>query len=58
MCIEGVFHEIQDTGRNIVHLLAKTVLGLSARVITKMTTHLLYIDFGINVQTYEVAAAS
>ncbi len=35
--IEGVFHEIQDTGRNIERLLAKTVVGLSVRVITKMT---------------------
>lgn len=60
--IEGVFHEIQDTGRNIERLLAKTVLGLTTRVITKMTAHLLRhllrIDFGVNVQTFEVASAS
>jgi hypothetical protein len=60
--IEGVFHEIQDTGRNIERLLAKTVLGLSTRVITKMTAHLLRhllrIDFGVNVQTFEVASPS
>jgi hypothetical protein len=60
--IEGVFHEIQDTGRNIERLLAKTVLGLTTRVITKMTAHLLRhllrIDFGVNVQTFEVALPS
>lgn len=60
--IEGVFHEIQDTGRNIERLLAKTVLGLITRVIAKMTAHLLRhvlrIDFGVNVQTFEVASAS
>jgi hypothetical protein len=60
--IEGVFHEIQDTGRNIERLLAKTVLGLATRVITKMAAHLLRhllrIDFGINVQTFEVVSAS
>jgi hypothetical protein len=60
--IEGVFHEIQNTGRNIERLLAKTVLGLCTRVIAKMTVHLLRhllrIDFGVNVQTFEVASAS
>lgn len=60
--IEGVFHEIQDTGRNIERLLAKTVLGLTTRVIIKMTAHLLrhllWVDFGVNVQTFEVVSAS
>ena len=55
--IEGVFHEIQNTGRNIERLLAKTVVALCTRVIAKMTTHLLRhllrVDFGINVQTFE-----
>jgi len=54
--IEGVFHEIQNTGRNLERLLAKTVSGLCARVIAKMTSHLLRhllrIDFNINVQTF------
>lgn len=57
--IEGVFHEIQNTGRNIERLLAKTVSGLCARVIAKMTSHLLRhllrIDFHVNVQTFSVA---
>ena len=60
--IEGVFHEIQNTGRNIERFLAKTVLGLSTRVIAKMNAHLLrhllHIDFGVNVQTFEVLSAS
>jgi hypothetical protein len=60
-CIEGVFHEIQDTGRNIERLLTKTVVGLCTRVIAKMTSHLLRhllrVDFGINVQTFEVIAS-
>jgi len=54
--IEGVFHEIQNVGRNIERLLAKTVRGLSTRVITKITCHvlrrLLRIDFGVNVQNF------
>ena len=60
--IEGVFHEIQDVGRNIERLLAKTVLGLASRVIARMTSHilrrLLLVDFGINVQTFEVSSVS
>jgi hypothetical protein len=55
--IEGVFHEVQNTGRNLERLLAKTVLGLCTRIIAKMTSHLLrrllLIDFGINVQTFQ-----
>jgi hypothetical protein len=56
--IEGVFHEVQNTGCNLERLLAKTVLGLCTRVIAKMTSHLLrhllLIDFGINVQTFQL----
>lgn len=55
--IEGVFHEIQNTGRNIERLLAKTVLGLCTRVALKMTSHLLqhllWVDFAVNVQSFE-----
>jgi len=55
--IEGVFHEVQNTGRNLERLLAKTVLGLCTRVITKITSHLLrrilLVDFGINIQTFQ-----
>lgn len=60
--IEGVFHEIQNTGRNIERLLTKTVLGLCTRIIAKMTSHLvrylLRVDFGVNVQTFEVLSPS
>jgi hypothetical protein len=57
--IEGVFHEIQNTGRNIERLLAKTVLGLCTRIIAKMTSHVLkYLlrhKFGVNVQAFQWA---
>jgi hypothetical protein len=60
--IEGVFHEVQNTGRNIERLLTKTVLGLCTRVIMKMTSHLLrhllLIDYNVNVQTFEAVPAS
>jgi hypothetical protein len=59
--IEGVFHEVQNTGRNIERLLTKTVVGLCTRVIMKMTSHLLrhllLFDFHVNVQTFEMVAA-
>jgi Transposase DDE domain len=58
--VEGAFNEIQNTGRNIERLLAKTVLGVSTRVMAKMTSHalkhLLRHLFGIDVQTFEVAS--
>ena len=56
--IEGTFHCIQNTGRNIERLLAKTIPGLSTRVILKVTClvlkHLLRRDFGIDVQSFQV----
>ncbi len=55
--IEGVFHEIQNTGRNLERLLCKTVLGLATRVILKITSHLLrhilFSDFNIDIQTFQ-----
>jgi hypothetical protein len=57
--IEGVFNELQNTGRNLERLLAKTITGLCTRVIAKMTSHLLKLllrrDFGIDVQTFVVS---
>lgn len=54
--IEGVFNEIQNLGKNVERLLAKTVLGLCARIVAKMTSHLLkYLlrrTFGIDVITF------
>jgi hypothetical protein len=58
---EGVFHEIQNTSRNIERLRTKTVLGLCTRIIAKMTSHLLrhllLIDFGVNAQTIQAVSA-
>jgi hypothetical protein len=58
--IEGVFHEIQNTGRSLERLLAKTVVGLVTRVITKVTTHLLRYLFrcryGIDIQTFQCSS--
>ena len=55
--IEGVFHEIQNTGRNLERMLAKSVVGLATRVIAKVTTHLLkHIlrrRFAIDVQSFQ-----
>lgn len=39
--IEGAFNEIQNVGKNLDRLLAKTVLGLCSRIVAKMTSHLL-----------------
>ncbi len=56
--IEGTFHCIQNTGRNVERLLAKTILGLSTRVILKVTglvlKHLLKRNFGIDIQSFQV----
>lgn len=57
--IEGVFHELTNTGRDLEGLLAKTVVGLSTRVIAKLTSHvlkrLLDIQFRIKVQSFTFA---
>lgn len=59
--IEGVFNEIQNVGKNVERLLAKTVLGLCARLVAKMTSHLLkYLlryNFGIDVITFSQSNA-
>lgn len=58
--IEGLFNEVQNTGRNLERLLAKTVLGLTTRVIAKMTSHLVKFIlrkcYGIDVQTFTCTA--
>ena len=57
--IEGVFNEVQNSGRNLERLLRKTVIGLSTHVIAKMTSHLLKrilrLDFGIDVHSFSVS---
>jgi len=56
--IEGTFHCIQNSGRNIERLLAKTVQGLSTRVTLKVTClvlkHLLRRHFAIDIQSFEL----
>ncbi|NJL53199.1 MAG: IS982 family transposase [Hydrococcus sp. SU_1_0] len=55
--IEGVFHEIQNTGRNPERLLNKTVGGLTTHMAIKMTSHTLRLflrhRFGIDVLTFQ-----
>jgi hypothetical protein len=59
--IEGVFHEIQNTGRNPERLLNKTVTGFSTHMAAKITSHTLRIllrrQFGIDVQTFQSVTA-
>ena len=58
--IEGLFNEIQNVGKNVEKLLAKTILGLCARIVAKMTSHLLkYVlraNFGVDVITFSQAS--
>lgn len=60
--IEGVFHRLQNTGRNLERLLAKTVHGLSTRIIGKITAlvlkTLLRRWFAIDVQAFQVLSNS
>jgi len=47
--IEGAFNEVQNTGRNLERLLAKTVVGLCTRVIAKMTSHSSSWSYGVSL---------
>lgn len=55
--IEGVFNEIQNTGRNRERLLNKTAAGLATHMALKMTSHtwrlFLRHRFGIDVLTFQ-----
>ena len=55
--IEGVFHEIQNTGRHLEHLLRKKVSGICTHVSAKVASHTLRLllrkCFGIDVLTFE-----
>jgi hypothetical protein len=57
--IEGVFNELQNTGRNLERLLRKTVIGLATHVIANMTSHLLKRilrhQFAVDVQSFTAA---
>ena len=56
--IEGVFHQLQNTGRNLERLLTKTVFGLTARITLKVTglvlKRLLARDFGFDLQSFSI----
>lgn len=60
--IESTFNEIQNTGRHLSHLLAKTVQGVVTRLAAKMTSHLLRLllrrNFGIDVLTFSIVSNS
>lgn len=62
MRIEGLFHELTDTGCNLERLHARTLLGLCTRVIAKLTSHtlrvLLRLFFGIDLQSFSLSAIS
>ena len=55
--IEGVFHEVQNIGRNLERLVRKKVSGLCVHVAGKMASHTLRIflrqQFSIDVLTFE-----
>lgn len=57
--LEGVFHQLQNTGRNLERLLTKTVFGLTARITLKVTClvlkRLLARDFGFDVQSFSIS---
>ena len=56
--IEGVFHELTNTGCCLERLHARTLVGLATRVIAKITSHalrfILSLRFDVNVQTFSV----
>ncbi|MEY2832413.1 MAG: hypothetical protein RLZZ574_1671, partial [Cyanobacteriota bacterium] len=55
--VEGVFHEIQNTGRNPERLLNKTIGGLATHMALKITSHTLRLflrdRFGIDILTFQ-----
>ncbi len=59
--IEGVFHEIQNTGRNPERLLNKTVEGFTTHIAAKIASHTLRLllrkRFAIDVLTFQSVSA-
>jgi hypothetical protein len=59
--IEGVFNEIQNTGRNVEHLLRKKISGVCTHMAANMASHTLRIllrqRFGIDVLTFQQATS-
>jgi len=55
--IEGVFHEIQNTGRNPERLLNKTIEGFCTHIAAKLASHtlrrLLKLRFNLDVLTFQ-----
>jgi hypothetical protein len=60
--IEGIFHELTDTGCNLERLHARTLTGLCTRVIAKLTSHalrfFLRLQFGIQIQSFSIEPIS
>lgn len=54
--VDGAFNELQNAGCNLERWLTKTVIGLSMRVIAKVTSHTLKLllrrTFSIKVRTF------
>jgi len=54
--MEGVFNELQNLGKNLERLLAKTVVGLGTRVAALVTSHTLKLFlrkvYNMDVQTF------
>ena len=57
--IEATFHQLQNTGRFLERLLAKTTLGLFARISAKVAAlvlrHLLWRNFRIDVVSFSAS---
>ena len=57
--IEGLFHQLQNTGRNLERLLAKTVVGLATRLVLKVTSLVLRLllaqRFGFDILTFSIS---
>lgn len=58
--MEGVFNELQNLGKNLERLLAKTVVGLGTRVAALVTSHTLKLflrkAYSMDVQTFSYIA--
>jgi len=57
--IEGVFHTLQNTGRNLERLLAKQERGLHVRVAAKIASlvyrHVLHRCFGLDILSFSIS---
>jgi hypothetical protein len=57
--IEGVFHSLQNTGRNLERLLAKRVQGLVSRIVAKVTAlafrHFFNLSLGWDILSFSIS---